>query len=1268
MPTLKDLVCQVLWADTASPFPEHGTQYGDGVVETYIAIPSHPQAFNIRLSSRKFIYEGLAMVVFIDGEYQCNRNRVNLQPPRKDISKSRSVVEFVVRQKEKPMGDGTYMGREWRFDDYNLVPKMPQGIDDTHFRELGTIEVLVLRCRMSDVEEDMSTSSSAEDSDIFGSRVDSDGQSTCQSRTTSQGEAERAKDDTPENEADSLLAGMTGLFDGPGDEYPPMYDNFQGDAPPNRYPPWAWHSQGGQSAPYSPHEATSYAQNYRPDPFYQHPGGPSHTYRPTSSTPSYEHHAYRPPRPERRVHFDLGDGRGPQQHHRMTSDMRYDDRNRYYVPGAWREEHDYNRPVPDPTYRERSNHRGTHSYADYPPSPRDRHYMYDAEEKAYSHYPDVNLHDSYPPRTPSASSYMQHGNSGHPFPPYQAHLQPTGIPMPGPTPLSFPVRPSAPPHSFPAAPWTAMNPQPVPVVWPLPLAGPAQPPIPGTVPVYPPPNNAPLFHASAPNPAATTGVPPVSTFASSGPGPAVSQADADTAWMSGAQQTPAVIDTEKEGNQSTTNTDVKDAEDPPRDAAGQNSTYPSWNDNKQPDNASNDSKGSADNNSPGNDQANNEGHGWDQSDQNAKGWGDDEQKADSGNKHSNGGWDNYSKDKSNGNNKSSSNATKRALYGPYGAYFTTKAAAETAVSPDAEEEPRYDVPRAIAENMGTSKQVQPGPGYIYNKKRCVPEYVDSLAEPYARFVFKYRTKEQIKKEIGIEVGLDPTPNEDANTLESLDKAELIEMVLRAKGALGGKIPSPPAKITTPASTHSNEQIPVSAPDVGFLSYKLPAARKVSDNPGLGIQSRLATSPGSRNGSRRGSATNEQQNASWADNGPANWQDEGNNNQQSSNNEAPGGGWDQNNNEANNTRGGWDGQQERSDATSPEQKQDTPRQSWDSSGGRSAAQDEHGARPAEDAWKKVSFHASGVVQPATTYSLSQEGTAARTSGSTSTFVPLSTPDYSFVPQTPAYAPARQTTPSIRGNTPVATPPWMQANHAFPINPSPPVNAAMAAMPYMPRYPTMAANPAYGAHTPVPIYPWPQATPPTQAYSTMRHTVAPTMSWTHANTTRPGYVSMPVNPGYPTTRAYPTRPPNTISPPAPPNVTYPAYPAYPWSTPPNPVTATMPETAMPPGVAAAADPWAQQQPAAGSASVQPPSSPPLVVTSPHPIYSPGTAALVAENPMYEEMFLKNRPVGFDPGPRPPTPPKNPAREWEHGREEDKNFEPIGPGWSSGLPYEW
>jgi hypothetical protein len=120
MPTLKNLSCHIQWADTNTPFTEYGTVYGDGVVETFIAVPNKPQRFNVRLTSKGFIYEGLAAVLFIDGTYQCNRNRVNLIPAKKGIPRERTEIDFIMRQKEKAMGDGVYLGREWRFDDHNV--------------------------------------------------------------------------------------------------------------------------------------------------------------------------------------------------------------------------------------------------------------------------------------------------------------------------------------------------------------------------------------------------------------------------------------------------------------------------------------------------------------------------------------------------------------------------------------------------------------------------------------------------------------------------------------------------------------------------------------------------------------------------------------------------------------------------------------------------------------------------------------------------------------------------------------------------------------------------------------------------------------------------------------------------------------------------------------------------------------------------------------------------------------------------------------------
>lgn len=82
----------------------------------------------------------------------------------------------------------------------------------------------------------------------------------------------------------------------------------------------------------------------------------------------------------------------------------------------------------------------------------------------------------------------------------------------------------------------------------------------------------------------------------------------------------------------------------------------------------------------------------------------------------------------------------RELYGPHGPYYSLRALRPDEPRPDAEEEPRYDVPQSLAARRGSTKQVQPGPGYRYFKKRVIPDYIDTMETPYARFVFKYRTK------------------------------------------------------------------------------------------------------------------------------------------------------------------------------------------------------------------------------------------------------------------------------------------------------------------------------------------------------------------------------------------------------------------------------------------------------------------------------------------------------------------------------------------------
>ena len=117
MPVLKDLKCSIELSESQRTLQEFGTTYGDGFVETFVPVPSKTQSFSIHLTSDKFIAPGISMYVFVDGVYQCNRNRQDLK--LRKGSDSRSIVDFKVRQKEEKQKDGSMIAREWKFEKLN---------------------------------------------------------------------------------------------------------------------------------------------------------------------------------------------------------------------------------------------------------------------------------------------------------------------------------------------------------------------------------------------------------------------------------------------------------------------------------------------------------------------------------------------------------------------------------------------------------------------------------------------------------------------------------------------------------------------------------------------------------------------------------------------------------------------------------------------------------------------------------------------------------------------------------------------------------------------------------------------------------------------------------------------------------------------------------------------------------------------------------------------------------------------------------------------
>ena len=132
MPTLKDLNCSIELGGSNEKLREYGASYADGVVEAFVAIPPTPKNFTVHLISTGYIAPGLAMFVYIDGVYQCNRNRQGLVIPDDVNSCNNACVDFRVRQKEERQADGKFMGREWNFEKLNVGSYPPNPKTSTH--------------------------------------------------------------------------------------------------------------------------------------------------------------------------------------------------------------------------------------------------------------------------------------------------------------------------------------------------------------------------------------------------------------------------------------------------------------------------------------------------------------------------------------------------------------------------------------------------------------------------------------------------------------------------------------------------------------------------------------------------------------------------------------------------------------------------------------------------------------------------------------------------------------------------------------------------------------------------------------------------------------------------------------------------------------------------------------------------------------------------------------------------------------------------------
>ncbi|KAF4536547.1 Zinc finger zz-type protein [Lasiodiplodia theobromae] len=156
MPTLKQLTCTLEKEPSRTPLTEYSTSYSDGFVETYVAVPDERTGFGIHLHSHGYIAPGLAMFVYIDGVYQCNRHRNSLLAPDGTVTPEFYEVDFHVFQQEEKVSKGKFLGRAWSFNTLAAADTTPN-VTDTILGNIGTIEVVVRRLYPPHVESVLPT-------------------------------------------------------------------------------------------------------------------------------------------------------------------------------------------------------------------------------------------------------------------------------------------------------------------------------------------------------------------------------------------------------------------------------------------------------------------------------------------------------------------------------------------------------------------------------------------------------------------------------------------------------------------------------------------------------------------------------------------------------------------------------------------------------------------------------------------------------------------------------------------------------------------------------------------------------------------------------------------------------------------------------------------------------------------------------------------------------------------------------------------------------
>lgn len=115
MPECKQIRAHIEVGPSNTRIQEYHCRNSDGHVECFIAVPDTDMPFSINLWTEGYIAPGLGFWVFMDGEFQSNRNMVDMQLPVDGVPPDRYEAKLRMRQKEEKTSAGSFVAREWTF-------------------------------------------------------------------------------------------------------------------------------------------------------------------------------------------------------------------------------------------------------------------------------------------------------------------------------------------------------------------------------------------------------------------------------------------------------------------------------------------------------------------------------------------------------------------------------------------------------------------------------------------------------------------------------------------------------------------------------------------------------------------------------------------------------------------------------------------------------------------------------------------------------------------------------------------------------------------------------------------------------------------------------------------------------------------------------------------------------------------------------------------------------------------------------------------------